>query len=481
MTSLKVLDGKKARTEPETSEQKRAHGNQANRIFECRLELYSGTDDQGWGDTVDADGNMETIPTRSRDYKMWLASQYLDKYGEMPGAKPLKQAHDQVDYLAKRSRKKYTPRPDFDSSSVDGDAGGEAEFLVGLLRNLGLKFFHTDDDDDELRAYVDIHGSGVRRTLPIKSSKFRRWAQHAIYRKTGSAVRPDVLKMVVDTLAACAEFDDSSPEYPVSIRVATDPATGFIYIDLCDDTWKAVEIRPREWSVIDEPPVRFRRSQSMHPLPVPERDGRFDELREFLNIKEDADFNLICGALCCYLRPGYPYPILVIQGEASSAKSTATKVLRRLVDPNKADLRDPPHKIDDLLVTTIHNHVITVEKASSISPILSDALCRLATGAGTAKRGLYTNHEEVVINARRPVIMNGIEFSMRGDLASRAVFIELQPIADRAVRDEEEFNQRYEAARPRIFGAICDALAIGLSKIDSVHPERLPRMADFMR
>jgi hypothetical protein len=219
----------------------------------------------------------------------------------------------------------------------------------------------------------------------------------------------------------------------------------------------------------------------MHPLPVPERGGRFDELNDFLNIKEADDFHLICGALCCYLRPGYPYPILVFQGEAGSAKSTATKVLRRLIDPNKADLRDPPHKIDDLLVTTLHNHVITVENASRISLSLNDALCRLATGAGTAKRGLYTNHEEVVINARRPVIMNGIEFSMRGDLARRAVFVELSPIADTAVRDEEDFNERFEKARPRIFGAICDALATGLSKIDDVHPERLPSMADFMR
>jgi hypothetical protein len=219
----------------------------------------------------------------------------------------------------------------------------------------------------------------------------------------------------------------------------------------------------------------------MHPLPVPERGGSFDELDQFLNIKDPGGLHLIYGVLCCYLRPGYPYPILVFQGEAGSAKSTATKVLRRLIDPNKADLRDPPHKIDDLLVTTMHNHVITVENASTIAPSLSDALCRLATGAGTAKRGLYTNHDEVVINARRPVIMNGIEFSMRDDLASRAIFVELAPISDTEMRDEEDFNERFDKARPRIFGAICDALATGLTNIDSVKPERLPRMADFMR
>jgi hypothetical protein len=482
MTGLKAVNGPNTNSAPEDSEQKRTHGNQANRIFECRLKLYRGTDGQGWGDTLDANDKIKTIPTAGNEYKMWLAGRYLEQHGELPGDKPLRSAHVMVDHLAGRSRNVYEPRPDFDSSEVEGDnESGQAAILVSMLMKLGLELFHTDDDDDELRSYVDIHGSGVRRTLPVKSSIFKRWVQHNCFQMTRAAVRPDVLKMIIETMAARAEFDAESPKLPVSLRVAIDSSTGFIYIDLADESWKAVEIKPGEWNVVDEPPVRFRRSQAMHPLPVPERGGRFDELNKFLNVKEEADLHLICGALCCYLRPGYPYPILVFQGEAGSAKSTATKVLRRLIDPNKADLRDPPHKIDDLLVTTLHNHVITVENASRISPSLSDALCRLATGAGTAKRGLYTNHEEVVINARRPVIMNGIEFSMRGDLASRAVFVELAPIADTDMRDEEGFNERFEKARPRIFGAICDALATGLSKIDDVRPERLPRMADFMR
>jgi hypothetical protein len=482
MTGLKAVNGPSTDSVSDDGEQKRAHGNQANRIFECRLKLYRGTDGQGWGDVLDANGKVKTIPTASNDYKMWLAARYLEQYGEMPGAKPLKSAHDMVSYHANRARPEYDPRPDFDSSGVECDDDvGEAAMLVAMLMKLGLKLFHTDDDDDDLRTYVDVHTGGVRKTLPIKSSMFRRWVQHNIFQMTRAAVRPDVLKMVIETMAAQAEFDDQSPKRSVSLRVAIDPDTGFVYVDLADESWKAVEIKPGEWSIVDDPPVRFRRSQAMHPLPVPERGGSFDELESFLNIKDPGDLHLICGVLCCYLRPGYPYPILVFQGEAGSAKSTATKVLRRLIDPNKADLRDPPHKIDDLLVTTMHNHVITVENASTIAPSLSDALCRLATGAGTAKRGLYTNHDEVVINARRPVIMNGIEFSMRDDLASRAIFVELAPITDTEMRDEEDFNERFEKARPRIFGAICDALATGLTNIDSVKPERLPRMADFMR
>jgi len=283
MTGLKAVNGTSTDAAPEDSEQKRAHGNQANRIFERRLKLYRGTDGQGWGDILDANDRIKTIPTASSDYKMWLTARYLERYGEMPGAKPLKQAHDMVNYHARRARPEYDPRPDFDSSGVGGDDDvGEAAKLVAMLMKLGLKLFHTDDDDDDLRTYVDVHTNGVRKTLPIKSTMFRRWVQHSIFQMTGSAVRPDVLKMVIETMAAQAEFDDQSPKRDVSLRVTIDPGTGFIYIDLADESWKAIEIKPGEWSVVTDPPVRFRRSQAMHPLPVPERGPRTPSVQCFL-------------------------------------------------------------------------------------------------------------------------------------------------------------------------------------------------------
>jgi hypothetical protein len=79
---------------------------------------------------------------------------------------------------------------------------------------------------------VDVHTGGVRKTLPIKSTIFGRWVRHSIFQTTGSAVRPDVLKMVIETMAAQAEFDSQSPQREVSLRVTVDPGTGFIYVDL---------------------------------------------------------------------------------------------------------------------------------------------------------------------------------------------------------------------------------------------------------
>jgi hypothetical protein len=40
---------------------------------------------------------------------------------------------------------------------------------------------------------------------------------------------------------------------------------------------------------------------------------------------------------------------------------------------------------------------------------MSDALCRLASGGSFAVRQLYTDRDEVLFQAARPVILNGIE------------------------------------------------------------------------
>jgi hypothetical protein len=46
---------------------------------------------------------------------------------------------------------------------------------------------------------------------------------------------------------------------------------------------------------------------------------------------------------------------------------------------------------------------------SGLSPWLSDALRRLTTGGSFAVRRLYTDDEEALFQAARPVLLNGIE------------------------------------------------------------------------
>ena len=111
---------------------------------------------------------------------------------------------------------------------------------------------------------------------------------------------------------------------------------------------------------------------------------------------------------------------------------------------------------------------------------VSDALWRLASGGSFAVRQLYTNDEEVLFKAARPVLLNGIEDVIaRSDLADRTIFLTLDPIREEQRRSESELWREFELARPAILGAVLDAVVEGLKAMGSVHLDGLPRMADF--
>jgi len=119
-------------------------------------------------------------------------------------------------------------------------------------------------------------------------------------------------------------------------------------------------------------------------------------------------------------------------------------------------------------------------RSRPITQTLSDAFCRLATGGSFAVRQLYTDDEEVLFEATRPILLNGIEEVIsRPDLGDRAIFLTLTPIGEAQRRPETELWREFEIARPRILGALLDAVVHGLRAMGGAQLDRLPRMADF--
>ena len=95
-------------------------------------------------------------------------------------------------------------------------------------------------------------------------------------------------------------------------------------------------------------------------------------------------------------------------------------------------------------------------------------------------RQLFTDQDEVLFDAARPVILNGIEDVVsRPDLADRALFLTLEPIPEERRRPETELWDAFDAERPRILGVLLDAVAQGLKMLPQTKLEKLPRMADF--
>jgi hypothetical protein len=163
-----------------------------------------------------------------------------------------------------------------------------------------------------------------------------------------------------------------------------------------------------------------------------------------------------------------------------AAKTVLSKMLKALVDPNAAPLRALPREERELMIAANNGYLLAFDNLSVLPAWLSDALCRLASGGSFAVRQLYTDDDEVLFQAARPMLVNGIEDVItRPDLADRAIFLTLPPVADARRQSERELWRQFELARPRILGALLNLVVHGLRALPRIGLDRLPRMADF--
>jgi hypothetical protein len=334
------------------------------------------------------------------------------------------------------------------------------------------QLFHSADGT----AFADLMIDGHRETWPVRSIRMRSWLRRMYYEATGAAAGAGAINSALDLLEARAQFE--APRRAIRLRVAE--RDGRIYLDLADELWRAVEIGPEGWKVTACPPVRFRRAAGMLPLPMPMSGGSLEALTSFFNLASRSDFILVVAWLLAALRHGGPYPLLAVSGEQGSAKTVFSKVLRALIDPNAAPVRTAPREERDLFIAASNGHLLAFDNLSDLPVWTSDALCRLASGGSFAVRQLYTDRDEVLFRAARPIILNGIEDVItRPDLADRAIFLALPYLREERRRSEKEIWHDFKTSQPHILGALLDAASHGLRTLPEVRLEQLPRMADF--
>jgi len=217
----------------------------------------------------------------------------------------------------------------------------------------------------------------------------------------------------------------------------------------------------------------------MQPLPVPEKNGSVQTLKKFVNLASEADFVLFLTFLMAALRARGPYPVLGLYGDGGSGKSSASRIVRLLLDPCKAPLRALPRDAHGLFIAANNAHVMAFDNMSELPRWMSNVLCQVSTGGGFGVRQLYTDQDEVLFSVDRPIVLNGIEeFVTEPDLSDRTFFLYLKRITEEQRRPEQELWAELEKERPRILGALLDLAAHGLRKLPETSQQGLPRMAD---
>lgn len=346
-----------------------------------------------------------------------------------------------------------------------------AALLVKLAESADL--FRCDED-----AYASIIVAGHRETYPIRSKSFRMWLTRLFYCEFGRVPNAQALTDAIGALQGGALFD--GPVRTVGVRIAAHD--GAIWLDLADADWRGVRIDEHGWRVVasEAVPVRFVRRRAMRALPIPATGGSVSELRPFLNLQEEQDWILLLGWIMAAFRPSGPYPILHVCGEHGTAKSTLCRIIRSLLDPNKAPLRSGPREPRDLMIAANNAWLLMFDNLSGVPDWMSDALCRMATGGGFSTRELFSDDDEIVFDAMRPIAVNGIEgVASRPDLLDRCVTLTLEPIPENRRRTEAELWREFEAVRPRILGALLTAVSTAMRRVRDIKLPMVPRMADF--
>ena len=353
----------------------------------------------------------------------------------------------------------------------DDDKKTQAQLLIDFTPNWEL--FKTPDGE----LFITFPNKAHEETYPIKSKEIQNLLRGQFFKAFKKPPTAQALNDAIGILEALAQFGDAV--HPTFTRVAEQE--GNLYLDLCNKYWEVIEITPDGWKIIPNSPVKFIRTRTKLPLPHPVQGKTIDPLKAFIKIPED-QWKLIIGFLLACLKPKGPFPILCIQGEQGSGKSFISRLLKQLIDPSRALLKTLPSNERDLVISAKNNWILAFDNLSGLKPWISDGLCRLSSGGGFSIRELYTNDDEIVFDAQRALILNGIDdIATRADLRDRALIVHLPVISKEKRKDEESILKDFEKAVPFILGGLLAGACAALKNKSSTLLKNPPRMADFAK
>ncbi|WP_042383084.1 ATP-binding protein [Streptacidiphilus melanogenes] len=338
-----------------------------------------------------------------------------------------------------------------------------------------FRYFRTADGT----VYAQRNGHPVAR--PIRSQgttgSHRQELMVGLFKDGRGVFNGTALKEALDLIEALAL---SEAVQPVHIRVAPG-FDGATWLDLGRTDGQSVRIHPTGWDIATPDPkeVCWRRTQLTGELPLPARDtdGKgIDLLFRLCNFANASSECLAMAWLIGCLGPSVPVPAPFLTGPQGAGKSTAGRMLLRIIEGMSGDLRRAPKDEENLLAAVAAGWITALDNLSHMTPDMSDAMCCIVTGAENVKRALFTDGDVFRVGYRRPMLLTGIDVGViRPDLAERLLPLRLERPAVR--RTEAELWAEYAEALPVVLGSLLD-LTVQVRAMEAETPTDL-RMADF--
>ena len=358
------------------------------------------------------------------------------------------------------------------AKAEQGSEPSPAQKLVARFLDREPLLFH---DQFEV-PHVAIEEDGRRNIYRLQSRDIQRKIAWGQYRETRSVPSRDALDGAIRLLQGKAVFD--GPCHPLHVRTAWHE--GAIYYDLGDA--RAVRISYRGWTIEERPPILFRRFPHQEVQVEPVAGGSVDDILQLINLHSDSDRLLFTVDLVAGLVPDISRAVSVFHGPQGSAKSTAMKLKRQLMDPSLVPIMGMPRDETTFAQWASHNLCVFLDNLSSLPQWLSDQLARFCTGDGFIKRTLFTDDDDFVSTSQGVAGITGINLVVtQPDLLDRSILYRFERPADSDRLEDTEIWNSFEEMRPRVLGAMFDALSHAIATRDRLEPPRLARLADHAR
>ncbi|MFG3214880.1 ATP-binding protein [Streptomyces tendae] len=338
-----------------------------------------------------------------------------------------------------------------------------------------FRYFRTADGT----VYAQKNGHPVAR--PIRSQgttgSHRQELMVGLFKDGVGVFNGTALKEALDLIEALA-LNETTQSVHIRVAPGFDGAT---WLDLGRSDGQSVRIHPTGWDirVPDPREVCWRRTQLTGELPLPEKntDGKgIDLLFRLCNFVNAETECLAMAWLVGCLEPSVPVPAPFLTGPQGAGKSTAGRMLIRIVEGMSSDLRRAPKDEENLIAAVAAGWVTALDNLSHMTPDLSDAMCCIVTGAESVKRALFTDGDVFRARYRRPLLLTGIDVGViRPDLAERLLPLRLE--RPKVRRTEAELWAEYAQVLPVVLGSLLD-LTVKVRAASAETPTDL-RMADF--
>ena len=317
--------------------------------------------------------------------------------------------------------------------------------------------------------------------LDTESADFKRKLRNYLRQQSGlNDVSEKVLKSIINFLADKA-FD--MEERKLSSRAYYDINNQQVLIDMCDNS-NVVCIQKDKISKISKPVGVFQKYATDLPLvDYQEYDAKdvLQLVQDFFRLSQADAAILIAFMIMCLLGNNKPCPILFVTGPQGSSKSSLSKYVQRCIDPSNGGAFVLSDNLKDLAIAVSKRLLCIFDNTGGLKnkKKISDFLCTVVTKGSMSTRKLYTTKDEMILEFRSSLIINGIEFlTDQSDLLERCVMLELQPIPETERKTEAVLESEFNKIQPMLLGGLYDIIR-KMFQMDEVTVSNLNRMADF--